>query len=60
MVSRELLPPTRTLAMVWDKRRYHSPLVGQFLEALRGAARQIRREPQLQGLTFRQLRRRLR
>jgi LysR family hydrogen peroxide-inducible transcriptional activator len=29
--------PTRTLALVWDKRRYHSPLVEQFLEALRSA-----------------------
>jgi LysR family transcriptional regulator, hydrogen peroxide-inducible genes activator len=32
--------PARTLALVWHKHRYHSPLVQQFLAALRTTARQ--------------------
>jgi LysR family hydrogen peroxide-inducible transcriptional activator len=30
--------PTRTLAMAWSTRRYHSPLFGRFIEALRRSA----------------------
>ena len=32
--------PTRTLAMIWHKHRYQSPIVKQFIEALREHARQ--------------------
>jgi LysR family hydrogen peroxide-inducible transcriptional activator len=31
--------PTRTLAVGWSERRYHSPAFGRFLEVLRAAAR---------------------
>lgn len=31
--------PARTIAVGWSNRRYHSPLFGRFLEALRTAAR---------------------